>query len=140
MSGTDRGAWIVDASVALKWFMPPEAEPDWELARQIIGNQSLRTTSLAFYEVGNVLGKLATFSPDQVVSSLETIQHICGKPVDLDPADYSVCAEIAHANGITFYDASYVAIAQRMGRKVLSADSDLLGPGLARDLKSVAGF
>jgi len=136
MSRLDHEAWIVDASVALKWFMPPETEPDSEVARQIIGKLPLRTTSLAFYEVGNVLTRLTDFDQGRVTSSLETMLQVCGEPVELEPSDYGTCAEIASTCGITFYDASYVAIARRMGRTVLSADSDLLDPGLARDLNS----
>jgi hypothetical protein len=47
--------WLVDASIALKWFLPIDREPDGYLARALIGSLAMRTTSLAFYEVGNIL-------------------------------------------------------------------------------------
>lgn len=47
--------WLVDASIALKWFLPLDREPDGDLARMAIGSLAMRTTSLAFYEVGNIL-------------------------------------------------------------------------------------
>ena len=34
----------------------------------------------------------------------------------------------------TFYDASYAAVAQRIGRVLVSADADLLDAGLAQSL------
>jgi predicted nucleic acid-binding protein len=53
-SGTS-SACLLDASVALKWFLPVEREPDGPLARSAIGNLAMRTTALAIYEVGNIL-------------------------------------------------------------------------------------
>jgi predicted nucleic acid-binding protein len=43
---------------------------------------------------------------------------------------------LVRAHKLTFYDASYVAIANRVGRGVLSADRDLLEPGLAVTLET----
>jgi hypothetical protein len=59
-----------------------------------------------------------------------------GDPLDLLPEDFQVATGLAFEHDLTFYDASYVAIASRMGRRVLSADSDLLDPGLAANLES----
>ena len=53
IAGTD--GWVVDASVALKWFLPAEREPDAELARAAVGRLTMRTTDLAVYEVAHVL-------------------------------------------------------------------------------------
>lgn len=138
MSPPAAGGWIVDASVAVKWFKPASIEPDSDLARKAVATLSLKTTSLAYYETGNVLGR-AGQTPGQVASNLGVMSEACGLPLELTPEDFAVCAEIANEHRITFYDASYVAIARRLNRHVLSADSDLLGPGLASDLRTALG-
>jgi len=129
-------AWIVDASVAAKWFLPVERESEGELARDAIGRLALRTTSLAFYEVGNVLTIHSGWAGDRVGKALDLLQEICGDPLELTAEDRRAAAELALVHDLTFYDASYVAIARRVGRGVLSADGDLTGPGLASSLRT----
>lgn len=139
MSGppfTDFSAWVVDASVVAKWFRPVEHEPEGELARAAIGRLAMRITSLTFYEIGNLLARHAGRDAGEVGAALDLLLEMCGDPLPLLPEDHGATAELAHAHALTFYDASYVAIANRMGRGVLSADGDLLGPGLAVNLKA----
>jgi predicted nucleic acid-binding protein len=133
------GAWIVDASVVVKWFLPVEREPEGQLAREAIGQLAMRTTSLAFFEVGNVLTARSSWSGEKVGASLDLLHEICGDPFDLTAEDYRATAELARAHGLTFYDASYAAIATRLGRGVLSADGDLVKPGLASTLEAALG-
>jgi predicted nucleic acid-binding protein len=129
-------AWVVDASVAAKWFRPLESEPEGQLARDAVGRVAMRTTTLAFYEVGNVLTRYSGWESGKVTAALGLLREICGEPLELVAEDQSLAVELALAHGLTFYDASYVAIARRMGRGVLSADSDLTGPGLATSLET----
>jgi predicted nucleic acid-binding protein len=51
----------------------------------------------------------------------------------LDAAQ-DTAARLALDHGLTFYDASYAAIARRIDRRLLSADSDLTEVGLASGL------
>jgi predicted nucleic acid-binding protein len=127
-------AWIVDASVALKWFMPVDREPDGELARAAIGKLAMRTTALAVHEVGNILTRHSGWTGEQVAAALRLLLEICGDPVELASEDHHPAAQLALAHNLTFYDASYVAIASRTKRKLLSADGDLLTPRLALPL------
>ncbi len=138
MSKLTNTGLIVDASVAVKWFLPAAREPEAELARGIMGKFPLRTTTLAYYEVGNALTKKGRLTPEMVRECLETITATCGTPVDMTAADHEKAASIADQHSVTFYDASYVAIARRFGRRVVSADRDLLEPGLAVDLATAA--
>jgi predicted nucleic acid-binding protein len=132
-------AWIVDASVAVKWFFPVERESEGQLARDAIGQLAMRTTSLAFFEVGNVLTSRSSWSGERVGAALGLLLEICGDPFELAPGDHGAAAELARAHNLTFYDASYVAIANRLGRGVLSADGDLVKPGLAVTLETALG-
>jgi predicted nucleic acid-binding protein len=132
----DLNAWVVDASVAAKWFRPVESEPEGQLARKAVGRLAMRITSLTVYEVGNVLALHSGWTADRVGAALDLLMEICGDPLVLLPEDLRVTAELALRHGLTFYDASYVAIADRMGRGVLSADGDLVDPGLAVTLET----
>jgi predicted nucleic acid-binding protein len=127
---------VVDASVAAKWFRPVEDEPEGGLARQAIGTLAMRVTTLTFYEVGNLLTRRAGRDAGGVRAALDLMREICGEPLALLPQDYGAATELALTHGLTFYDASYVAIANRVGRGVLSADRDLVAPGLAATLET----
>jgi predicted nucleic acid-binding protein len=132
-----RDAWVVDSSIALKWFLPVEQEPDGELARSFVGVLAMRTTTLAVYEVGNILIRQGGWGPQQVMTALALLSEICGDLVELTPEDQQVTAHLAQVHDLTFYDASYAAIAQRLGRGLLSAVTDLLDAGLATGLRDV---
>lgn len=132
-------AWLVDASVALKWFLPVEREPDGALARAAIGRLAMRTTALAVHEVGNVLTRHSGWSADQIAAALGLLFEICGDALELTPEDHQPTAELALEHDLTFYDASYAVIARRVGRLLLSADGDLLAPGLAVALPEATG-
>jgi predicted nucleic acid-binding protein len=126
-------SYVVDASVALKWFVR-DREEDVERAIQLICDCQLKTTTLCLFEIGNTLGRIAGGEPEKVASALDEVEAICGEPVGLIRADHLRCASLMDEHSLTFYDASYVAIAERLGRRVVSADRDLIEPGLAVDL------
>jgi predicted nucleic acid-binding protein len=130
------GAWVVDASVAVKWFLPLEREPQGSLARDAIGRLAMRTTALAVHEVGNVLTRHSGWPAERISAGLDLLREICGDPLELQPADHALAVELALAHDLSFYDASYAAIARRVDRRLLSADSDLTGPGLAVGLEA----
>ncbi len=132
-------AWIVDASVAVKWFLPVERESEGQLARDAIGQLAMRTTSLGFFEVGNALTVNSSWASGKVGAALGLLLEICGDPLELTRDDHGAAAELARIHNLTFYDASYVAIANRVGRRVLSADGDLVEPGLAATLGTALG-
>jgi predicted nucleic acid-binding protein len=135
----DAEAWLVDASVAAKWFLPVAREPDGELARTAIGRLAMRTTALAMHEVGSVLTIHSGWPAHRIAAALDLLGEICGDPFELRPEDHRVTAELALDHHLTFYDASYAAIARRTGRRLLSADSDLLDARLATSLGTVFG-
>jgi predicted nucleic acid-binding protein len=127
--------WLVDASIALKWFLPLDREPEGDLARTAIGRLAMRTTSLAFYEVGNILVRHSKLEAVQIGAALGLLEDICGDPIELTSDDRHSAAALSAEYGLTFYDASYAAIAGRTGRRLLSADKDLIAPKLAVTLE-----
>ncbi len=134
-TGVGERVWLVDASVALKWFLPVDREPDGELARTAVGHLAMHTTTLAFHEVGNILTRHSGWTVERIAAALDLLLEICGDPLDLLPEDFRPTAELALAHKLTFYDASYAVIARRTRRRLLSADGDLLTPQLAVPLR-----
>jgi predicted nucleic acid-binding protein len=135
----DADAWVVDASVVAKWFRPLEDEPEGRLAREAIGVLAMRVTTLTLYELGNLLTRRSGRDAEGVRVALSLVQEICGEPLPLLPQDHGGAVELALDHRLTFYDASYVAIANRVGRRVLSADRDLVAPGLAVTVETALG-
>jgi len=95
----------------------------------------MRTTSLAFYEVGNILTRHSGLEAVQIGAALGLLEDICGHPIELTSADRQSAAALALEHKLTFYDASYAAVARRMGRRLLSADGDLIVPKLGVTLQ-----
>jgi predicted nucleic acid-binding protein len=96
----------------------------------------MRTTSLAFYEVGNILTRHSGMGAVQIGAALGLLEDICGESIELTSTDRHTAAVLALEHKLTFYDASYAAIASRTGRRLLSADKDLIKPKLAVTLQA----
>jgi predicted nucleic acid-binding protein len=123
--------WLVDASIALKWFLPLDREPDGQLARTAIGHLAMRTTTLAFYEVGNILTRHSGLGAARIGAALGLLEDMRGSARADLPTTATALPRLPSNTKLTFYDASYAAIARRTGRRLLSADSDLTAPKLA---------
>ena len=122
---------LVDASVAIKWMLPASREPDADDARWLIGEADLKTTTLAHYEVASTIVRIHPAGGAAAVEASALLRAICGEPEPLLPDDVIAAAALADEHGLTFYDASYAAIALARGLPLVSADRDLLVPGLA---------
>lgn len=117
--------YVVDASVAAKWFIP-EVHSDAAL-RLFEGDHSLAVPDLFLAEFGNILWKkvrLGDITRDEGWEILKAIKIV---PFDivssvplLDPA-----FEIAVSLGRTLYDSVYVALAILEGCPLVTADRAL---------------
>lgn len=102
---------VPDASVVLKWVLPPGNEADLGPAlalRDSIAEGRVRAIvpALWFYEVGNTLARR---QPDRAERSLGTLVRF-----DLESALQSLqwletTLDLTRRYGVTFYDASYHA-------------------------------
>lgn len=126
--------FLVDASIAVKWLMPVQLAPDGDEARRLIGEVDLATTALAHYEIANTVGRIHPGGAAAAIESCALTRAICGDPEPLLADDVIAAATLAEQHRLTFYDASYAAASQRTGWPLISADGDLLRPGLAIDL------
>ena len=116
--------YVIDASIILKWVLPQDISPLQEQALSIrdsmlAGNTSLIVPSLWRYEVANTLGRLF---PD---NAAELLNHCCDVGIK-EIAESSLrdkkALEIMSHWQVSFYDASYHALAIVNGLDFITAD------------------
>ena len=133
MSLKEAGSLVVDASVAVKWYLP---EVSTEVAVEVLesgvrGERRLVAPSLLAPEVGNVLwlrhrrGDLSVEDLRRAWTAFEAAPLVFVEPTLLMPA----ALEIAVSCDCTVYDALYVALAEAYRSEhatVVTADRRLL--------------
>ena len=118
---------ILDASVILKWFIKEEdSDKAKELKEShIIGKFNIIVPDIIIYEVGNALRYEPEFSLREVNRSLEELYELNLDIIAPLPDILTLIAEIAYRYNITFYDASYIALAQELELQFVTADQKL---------------
>jgi predicted nucleic acid-binding protein len=123
-----KNQFVVDSSVVSKWFLE---ETDSAHAIELrdgfaVGKLKLAVPTLLFYEVMNALRFSGAFkSADLVVAARSLSKYRFdiwrprGKLLELS-------AELSTEGELTIYDACYIALAQRLGSKVITEDKELL--------------
>jgi predicted nucleic acid-binding protein len=121
--------FVVDASVVAKWFKASE-ERDVRAARRIrrdyaAGQLRLVVPPLLFLEILNAAARRWRWQPARVTrlaSRLAAIRLIEDQPP---------LGRVAHwcAQGLTAYDACYLALAERRHVKLVTDDAQLLTVG-----------
>ena len=114
-------ALIIDASVALKWLVEEEGS-DGATALQ---EDDLAAPSLLRIEVANVLRTLAVrgmVTPEDALRRLALLQATPLRIVDLDDALEGRALEMALDLSHPVYDCIYLALAERMERRLVTAD------------------
>ena len=106
--------YVVDASVILKWVLGDERESDQDKAMDLLdawvgGRAELLAPSLWEYEVGNFLGRLF---PGQAFEKMALIVNLKFSSIPLTESMHRLCLDWMARNGVTFYDACYLALAQ----------------------------
>ncbi len=119
-------AFVVDASVAVKWFVTEDAS---DRAEDLLrSNLDLHAPRLLKLELANALRKNAekTFiSRDQAVDGLASVSRTIGRWHDLDdvlPRAFSWALRYDHP----VYDFCYLALAEKLGLRMVTADEAFL--------------
>lgn len=104
---------VPDASVLLKWVLPGEREPHVTEALEIrdafvAGKIRLLVPALWFFEVGNMLG---LYHPTTAEERLSALVDASIPEAALDREWQSVTLNLVNKHRVTFYDASYHALA-----------------------------
>jgi predicted nucleic acid-binding protein len=114
---------IIDASVAVKWFIPEE---DSDRAFALVGTHQLRAPALLLTEVGNAIWK--KLRRDEVSEPLDLIARHAelGVAVEIVGDPDGVLAtralELALQLDHAIYDCVYLALAEASGDTLVTAD------------------
>ncbi len=119
-------ALVVDASVAVKWLL---VEEDSTTVRSLIrGGEGLHAPRLLVSEVGNAIWRRSRLGHIDRASAHELVAQIPTMPIQWH-RDEVVCADATRL-AITYdrpvYDFMYIALAQRLGARVVTADRRFL--------------
>jgi len=127
--------YVVDASVAIKWYLPEEYSDYAE--RLLSPSVELLCPDLLFSEIGNTLWKYISRSEcpyDKAMKILHELQsnilHIYGSALLATDALYIACRTKR-----TFYDSLYVALATRAACRLVTADLKLYNALKATSMK-----
>jgi predicted nucleic acid-binding protein len=121
----------VDASVAFKWLVPDAAEEDVPLAKALLldhmeGRIEIAVPPLIYYEVANIL--LFARSKPPANETSEALHDLFSMPlivVALSPGIAETSLRFAALYGLSYYDASYVALAEVLQCMLVTADRKL---------------
>ena len=124
--------FVLDASVAVKWFLPPTGEPlvkeAWQfLALHTQGGVRLAVPDLFWLECGNVFWKSARRGHMSVDAADEALRVLMAQNLLTFPSRELVqqALSIAHAFRRAIYDCVYVALAVRSNAQMVTADEKL---------------
>lgn len=117
---------VLDASIILKWALLEENSEQARAYRMQAFRKEIiiHATELVFFEVGNIL-VMKQFPQEMTIALM---QDIYMTPLTMHPLrqDLSVSTiQLARATRTTFYDSSYVALAQHLGCPFVTADEKL---------------
>ncbi|WP_028894673.1 type II toxin-antitoxin system VapC family toxin [Syntrophorhabdus aromaticivorans] len=116
--------YVVDASVILKWVLGDEKEPDQIKAMQLLnawaaGDAAISAPTLWQYEVGNFLGREV---PEEAKEKMGLLLDLKIRNVELSDNMYQLCFTWMREYRVSFYDASYLAVAYDIQATLVTAD------------------
>ncbi|MGQ9546609.1 MAG: type II toxin-antitoxin system VapC family toxin [Dehalococcoidia bacterium] len=120
--------YVVDASVVASWFSGSEENPDKSeklLTGHVEGTSPLASCSLVLYEVCNTLRFNPGFGEQDLLKAAKSLLKLGLELVDFPEVSESAIT-IAFSQGITIYDAAYIAVSQTYHIPLITADYKLL--------------
>ncbi len=131
---------VVDASVAVKWFLPEELSTE---ARQLLTPEyELLAPDLLWAEFGNALWKKHRRHELDQRTATSLLQDFSRVPIGYHASrQWSAPAlELAIRHGVTVYDALYLALAVGSGCRVMTADRRLQDACRGGTLRRLVGW
>ena len=122
-------ALVVDTSVLVKWFKTEDedltAEARALLERVERARAEVYAPALQLSEVGNILTRNSDLDDDAVAAVLAGIAASPLIVAPPEPALLARAARLARAHDLSFYDASFVALAVALDCPLVTADRTL---------------
>ena len=126
-------AVVIDASVAVAWFVPSQASNYADRIASRTRHEALVVPSLWEAEFANVMTVLLrrrVLARHQVASVLAKAERL-NLVIDRDVAAARALFALAEQHGISAYDATYLELAQRRGLPLATRDANLARAGRA---------
>ena len=123
---------IVDASVAVKWYLPEDGSPQAE--RILLSDDTLVAPELVLAEIGNAVWKrilkkqVAEHAAPQIIDRAQSAFDVLVPLLEIA----STAVEMAVALRHPIYDCFYFALAAREGSPLVTADRRL--PSLGNEV------
>ena len=120
--------YVIDASVALKWFVSEEGcEKAVSLReKQISGEADFAAPDLLLYEVAHVLVAKKHFDVSEAQDAIGCVLDVVADVVALDRALMDNAIQLARQFGLSVYDACYAALASKQDAVLVTDDRELL--------------
>ena len=133
---------VVDASVAVKWFVPEELSI--EARRLLAPEYELLAPDLLWAELGNVLWKKHRRRELDQRTAARLLGDFSRVPIKLHPAQRwtGAALDLAIRHGVTVYDGLYLAVAAGNECRLMTADRrlhDVCGDGPLRQIVAWVG-
>lgn len=121
---------VIDTSVVAKWYRAGGAESHTEVADAFLdahfaGRVQLVAPDLVAYELGNALARARHLSVELKSAYLGDFLAYDMDLVPLSGETHLRAMTIAARDGLSYYDACFVALAERLGAELLTADERL---------------
>lgn len=124
----DRSSYVLDASVAAKWFSNEDLTDRAVKVRDafVAGKVELYTPEHLIYEVANAIWKNKEIELEDCATAITTLIEIDINLVKLDASLASKSIRAARNLRISYYDAVYVELSNQLGIPLLTADEKLI--------------
>jgi len=120
--------FVLDASIALKWFFPKEKNSN--IARSALekikkGEIKIFVPQIFFFEVINVMKTKAKTTPEDVLYAINKLFSLSLVTKTVDSGLLSKANFYAQKYDLTIYDASYIAVAKINNATLITADEKM---------------
>ncbi len=120
---------VLDASLALQWFLVDEADRKYSLSvLSSLSEKQAVVPLLWFYEVGNGLlmaYRRKRIAQDQIDGFLTRLKNLAIQAAPRAPMDVLDLPALAQTHSLTNYDAAYLSLALRLGLPLATTDAAL---------------
>lgn len=119
---------VLDAAVAVKWFVPEKDSPTALKLKDAhtSGNLSLFAPDLLTYEVANALRYRSSLTSKDLKASIDSLFELDLILVSPTAKSLSRTSFLARTLDLTIYDASYLELAESLDCKVVTSDQPFL--------------
>jgi predicted nucleic acid-binding protein len=125
------GSFVLDTSIALKWFLEDESDRAYSLAilEAITDNYRPVVPWLWYYEIESTI--LVQVRRKRIVfeKAVDYLKIIDEMAIDIDPPDSSAILQpphLAQAHNLTGYDAAFLELAMRLQLPLATNDQALV--------------